>query len=613
MAGYRIGVVSAFSQGWASSETWTNLASNAWHVASMFLLRGDIDSGRNMSGRPVWDYVLGTFFVIGCVIAIGRWRHAETRLILFSLGVMLLPTILSTDAPNHLRALGALPAACLLVSMGLDWVCGQIVRRGYSLPPYAYSAITIGVLAIGGTWTVYDYFLRWAPLETTYKAFQGEAVEIVNYIETYPPDTDVYLPLRVYNNYPQISFLTLQDFPQRRSFLNLSPVEQNDIQKHEAVVLLSEDRTNVSAFVCLTHILPNEKGSTVFMPHFKNLKNEELRSALQKIDENPTEIRDRYGKLLAVAFQVEPENKPWQISATMPYTVQANLADEIELEGYDLASHQVRPGERFWLTVYWRRIGQISDNYLGFAQAIDPNWRAWGDGGNEGDKLSLLPWSFPTLFWPQSEIVPDFYEVRVARDTPPGKYHLCVGMYQGSSGERLDIVQPQESPFGGMVKIATLSIGQEDIDLQAIQNPLKATLGNSVSLLGYDLDTNRVAPGTNLKLTLYWQATGTTSADYTVFTHLLDSSKRMWSGYDSQPQAGRNPTSMWAIGEVIKDELSILIPPETPFGDYELELGMYDLRTGTRLPIELVGRGDPVEDHLRIPGIQITTNDTDRG
>ena len=45
------------------------------------------------------------------------------------------------------------------------------------------------------------------------------------------------------------------------------------------------------------------------------------------------------------------------------------------------------------------------------------------------------------------------------------------------------------------------------------------------------------------------------------------------------------PTSAWLPGEFLQDQLEIDLPADLPAGRYELLLGLYDERTGERLPV----------------------------
>jgi hypothetical protein len=49
---------------------------------------------------------------------------------------------------------------------------------------------------------------------------------------------------------------------------------------------------------------------------------------------------------------------------------------------------------------------------------------------------------------------------------------------------------------------------------------------------------------------------------------------------------GFYPTSRWEAGEIVRDQYEILISPEAPSGEYQIEVGMYLAETGERLAVE---------------------------
>ncbi|MBC7223362.1 MAG: hypothetical protein H5T59_03665 [Anaerolineae bacterium] len=127
--------------------------------------------------------------------------------------------------------------------------------------------------------------------------------------------------------------------------------------------------------------------------------------------------------------------------------------------------------------------------------------------------------------------------------------------------------------------------------------PAEARLGGTIALAGCDLEPAPARPGQSLYVTLYWQALGPVSEDYTVFTHLLgpfnpETGGPVWAGHDGQPLAGSYPTSRWAGGEWVLDQHEIPLPSDLPPGTYQLEAGMYLLATGERLPVEVGGAQD---------------------
>lgn len=118
-----------------------------------------------------------------------------------------------------------------------------------------------------------------------------------------------------------------------------------------------------------------------------------------------------------------------------------------------------------------------------------------------------------------------------------------------------------------------------------IAHPLHLALGDVVHLRGFDLERTQTAPGDTLPLTLYWQADGPTDLDYTVFVHLVGPDGRSHGQADQFPGAGAAPTTSWALGQVIVDEINLPIAPDAPAGPYHIAVGMYDAASGGRLPI----------------------------
>jgi hypothetical protein len=118
-----------------------------------------------------------------------------------------------------------------------------------------------------------------------------------------------------------------------------------------------------------------------------------------------------------------------------------------------------------------------------------------------------------------------------------------------------------------------------------IQNPMRLSLGGFVTFLGYDLEEREVRPGDSLRLVLYWRAEGEMERSYKVFTHLLDERGRIWAQKDNIPCNWTRPTTGWVEGEVISDVYELIVEEGAPFGEYVLEVGMYEEATGERLMV----------------------------
>jgi hypothetical protein len=93
-------------------------------------------------------------------------------------------------------------------------------------------------------------------------------------------------------------------------------------------------------------------------------------------------------------------------------------------------------------------------------------------------------------------------------------------------------------------------------------------------LAGYQLGDDRVQPGENLQVTLYWRAGREINHNYSVFVHLERG--QVWAQHDGWPADGLKPTSTWAEREIIADQHSVPIGVDVPPGEYRLVVGMYD-------------------------------------
>jgi hypothetical protein len=55
---------------------------------------------------------------------------------------------------------------------------------------------------------------------------------------------------------------------------------------------------------------------------------------------------------------------------------------------------------------------------------------------------------------------------------------------------------------------------------------------------------------------------------------------------DSQPLDGDYPTSQWRVSETVIDVHNVELPPDLPPGQYRVWVGMYQMETMERLPVE---------------------------
>jgi hypothetical protein len=289
--------------------------------------------------------------------------------------------------------------------------------------------------------------------------------------------------------------------------------------------------------------------------------------------EKPLSFAFAHNKLsLYTAEQIKPSVIPDNLD--IQYPLYLSLGGN-ELLGYDLPSFEHRPGDTAHLALYLL----IHQDARVTIDLVDEMGRAL-----ERREITMKA---------EEEILRLQVDFRIFSRTPSGLYHFELRhMDEKVSFGKLLITHTEPLP----------PIGK-------ISEPMEVNLGDKVIFLGYDLMDDKFCPGDVLKLNLYWKAKRKFGEDYTVFTHLLGRAYNpstggpIWGQMDSQPLGGGYPTSQWTVGRVIKDSYEIPIDPEAPPGIYQIEVGMYLLSTGERLPV--LGPEGVLGDRILLKSVEV--------
>lgn len=133
--------------------------------------------------------------------------------------------------------------------------------------------------------------------------------------------------------------------------------------------------------------------------------------------------------------------------------------------------------------------------------------------------------------------------------------------------------------------------------------PLNENFNGQINLTGYHLN-QPITPGSQLNLTLFWQTLASVEVDFTVFAQLVDANNTILVQGDSKPQRGFYPTVYWQPGEHVVDTYTLSLPANITPGSYDIILGFYEARNGTRLQL-LDESGQYKSDHVRLSDIRV--------
>jgi len=125
-------------------------------------------------------------------------------------------------------------------------------------------------------------------------------------------------------------------------------------------------------------------------------------------------------------------------------------------------------------------------------------------------------------------------------------------------------------PSGPLVEVEGPAItGEPD-------KPTELALGDSLTLVGFDVEPEVPSSGGELQISLYWRVERELGQDYHTYLHLLDEAGQAISQSDHRPGQEFYPSSMWAPGEILLDVHVLSIPGGTKAGQVTLIAGAYE-------------------------------------
>ncbi len=119
-----------------------------------------------------------------------------------------------------------------------------------------------------------------------------------------------------------------------------------------------------------------------------------------------------------------------------------------------------------------------------------------------------------------------------------------------------------------------------------IEVKVGANFGDKAELTSVILSPSRGVPGETVKVLANYKVNAAFDTDYTVFVHVEDVDGRVDRlNVDHVPARGSLPTSKWKVGEIVRDEFDIPIPPGYQVRGLNIMLGLWDPKTDARCKI----------------------------
>jgi 4-amino-4-deoxy-L-arabinose transferase-like glycosyltransferase len=493
-----------------------------------FVYRGDHRWDRNISGRPAFDPISSTAFVVGVGAALvtARRRIGSVWLLLWLIVGVLPNVIVGTGDANFSRVPAAQPAAAGLAGLGVAAALGLL--RAHA----ARSVALASLVGIVGGLGISTFVTGWVQRPERFYAFGHDRL----------------IALR-------------EAIDEARSGRRTFASGQDELEMLGRYLAGPEPGAPVTLFDSTRSLVlpPGGVGSTHLIASERGMPNE-LRRLLGR---GEVVALDPHGGVAVERVRTAPRPAP-----ALGREIGARLADLAALRDYALPG-RVDPGTTTTLVLAFEPGRADARDLVWFAHLVDAERRVWARDDVRG---------FPAARWRAGDTVYLTFPLAVPADAPVGAYRVAAGAYDRATLGRLPIGTAADP-----VDLGPMWVGPAGTATQPGPSARRvgAHFGTSIELDGYEVDG-----ATPRRLTLRWRASQPPPRDYTVFVHLLDEAGRLIAQADAMPA---RPTSTWQAGEPISDTRALPLAPAAR----SLRLGLYELSSGQRLPIE--GGGDALD------------------
>jgi len=284
--------------------------------------------------------------------------------------------------------------------------------------------------------------------------------------------------------------------------------------------------------------------------------------------------------LVGNTFQADKAWFPESSSSALYFTVSQKLrpieigaltwGGHVRLEALRTGSLRVRPGDALRLRFQWRAIANLEERYVVDLRLLDSEGRVWAERRSE----PCGGWC-PTDIWRAGQREKDLHALLIPPGTPPGRYELETAWLPLNGGSALMVEEDGLSVGRAILaRVDILSHPAGDGVPQWLPNPLQATFGGEVTLLGYQPLAVEARPADNVHLETYWRAETRPSAEYVLLVELIDGRGRAVASWPTAPSTALYPTSQWRPGEFVRGQQNLPLPNTLPPGHYRLRLAL---------------------------------------
>jgi hypothetical protein len=238
-----------------------------------------------------------------------------------------------------------------------------------------------------------------------------------------------------------------------------------------------------------------------------------------------------------------------------------DFSGELHLLGADLPAGPVASGAPLNVTLYWQAEHPLGVDYGFEVWVVDGARQRWdAQGASRPADWRFVP---GTDNWPADQYIMDPYILHLLPGTPPGQYTVEANVF---------------------ARYNLQSIGTQPVGSLTVGSPARApacpadqggalTLNPALQLHQASAAPAAAGPGDVVTLSLCWQATAAPGADQQGQLRLADSTGMVLLAR-TFPLGGTFPASRWASGDVVRDQVSVLLPAALGSGAYSWSMSV---------------------------------------
>lgn len=387
---FRMAYVANKGKGAVEGRAWLTWLLNIGRTMRGLFWLGETHLRHNLPGRPYLDGVQAVAFVVGIIATVRRKLQLRAVFLLLWLVVMLLPTIMSGDAPHFGRMTGAAPVVAIFIGLGVFYIA-RVFNCQLSIVN-CQGAMMVMLVAASTFFTTRDYFGRYAAHPQLETDFYLADWNLGQYAAAQPSDTSIFLT-PTQEEMATIYFALAGDDKRIGSFAGAGSLIPLAPPQRPTLYLILPSQTNRLAD--LQQMLPD------------------LIIGAE---------RDNFIPALLPADAPRPQPQ---------YPVTHSWDNQIQLLGWSEDENE----QGLMITLFWQAGAKMTRDYTAFVHVL-------GENGEPIAQLDRQPDGYPTSDWRPGEVIIDRYVIQLPADLLSGTYNLQTGFYYLPTLERLGTAVP---------------------------------------------------------------------------------------------------------------------------------------------------------------------------